>query len=330
MINAGTQFIRKVSLLVSLGNTMLDLSQMKFTFKVYQSDVETPNNAVIRIYNLSDATIAKITGPAPGGSTSTPGPEFKQVTLSGGYVNAQFGLIFLGTIKQTKRGRENAVDTYFELLCSDSDLAINFGFVNTTLETGNSSAAAQAQAVSDANTQVQPNATLGDTSGLAGGTLPRGKVFFAMGRDVSRDLAKSNQCFWSMQNGKLQYTKRTAYLPGTAVVLNAKSGLIGQPEQTEEGILITCLLNPNIVIGSVVQINNKAINTTSNAPGGVPFNQVSGIQLLASIAADGNYRAFVVEHNGDTRGNPWYTTITALSIDTSAPDNSAVAGGGNF
>lgn len=347
--SGGKQYLRKVSLLVQLGNDQLDLSNMKFTFSTRQSDVQTPNSCYIRIYNLSDQTVAKIVGPTGNsaqnqgqvtavfgqgfaGNTSA-GPEFKAVTLSAGYQNAQFGLVFQGTLKQTRRGRENAVDTYLDLLVADSDLAYNYAVVNQTLAAGSSS-----QDVFDvlvkANQEAQPGASAGISSGLSsngllGGVLPRGKVLFGMARDTARDLAKTTQSFWSIQNGKLQFTKRTSYKPGTSVVLNANTGLVGQPEQTEEGIRITCLLNPSIVIGSVVNINNKDINATTNQPGNITAydNPLGGPQLLASVAADGNYRAFVVEHHGDTRGNDWHTSITGLSIDISAPAATAVPAG---
>lgn len=345
MTNTGTQYLRKVSLLVQLGNTQLDLSNMKFTFATRQSDVGIPNSCSIRIYNLSDETVNKIVGAPPSGSfasmgaaiasaSTTPGPEFKTVTLSAGYQNAQFGLIFLGTLKQTRRGRENAVDTYLDLLVSDSDIAYNYSTLSETLAAPVTYSNIY-DAMVAANQKVQPNATGGSSSGLlapgglVGGTLPRGKVLFGMFRDTARDLAKTTQSFWSLQNGQLQFTKRTAYLPGTSVVLNANSGLVGQPEQTEEGIKIKCLLNPSIVIGSVVNINNKAINATLNQPGNVTAfdNPLGGPQLLASVTADGNYRAYVVEHHGDTRGNDWHTDTTGLSIDISAPSTSAVPAG---
>lgn len=151
---------------------------------------------------------------------------------------------------------------------------------------------------------------------------------FGMFRDYARDIATSNQTFWSIQNGKFQMIKRTAYLPGTVVILNSNSGLISQPEQTEEGIRIKSLLNPSIVIGSLVKINNGDINQTINqttAP--ISYDSFVNLQLLADVTADGNYRAYVVEHHGDTRGQDWYTNITGLAVDVSSPVNNAVPAG---
>lgn len=51
----------------------------------------------------------------------------------------------------------------------------------------------------------------------------------------------------------------TGILPGHAVVLNSQSGLVNAPEQTNDGIKFRCLLNPQLVIGGMVQINERDI-----------------------------------------------------------------------
>jgi hypothetical protein len=44
----------------------------------------------------------------------------------------------------------------------------------------------------------------------------------------------------------------------------------------------------------------------------------------ATVTNDGFYRVMVAEHVGDTRGNDWYTELTCLAADISAPASSAV------
>src|SRR4051812_5174938 len=105
----GDQYLRKVSLVVQLNDKVLDLSAMRIKFRTRQSDAETPNSCAIRVYNLSDATVNQIAGTGPN-------TEYKTVSLSGGYQSSQFGLIFGGSIKQTRVGREDAKDTYLDIL----------------------------------------------------------------------------------------------------------------------------------------------------------------------------------------------------------------------
>jgi hypothetical protein len=93
-----------------------------------------------------------------------------------------------------------------------------------------------------------------------GGTLPRGKTLFGMARTHLAELAKRNDCRWSIQNGVVTLVPNTGYLPGTAVEINSGTGMMGTPEQTDNGIIVRCLLNPAIQIGQAVKINNRDVN----------------------------------------------------------------------
>lgn len=297
------QFGRKASLVLVQGDGGLDLSQLRFRFNVKAMDAESPTNAEIRVYNLSDDTVKRIRG------------EYSRVVLQAGY-EGNFGVIFDGTIKQYRIGRENGTDTYLDILAADGDTAYNFALVNRTLRAGSTS-------LDRINAAIDAMAPKGVTAGNVlipntGGTLPRGKVLWGLARAALRGEAESNYATWNIDKGKVQVIPRKAYAPGEVVVLNGRTGLIGRPEQTVDGIRARCLINPAIVVGGRVQIDNAAINQTLQqnpdaAP--VPYNQWAGLQLLANIAADGVYRVFVIEYEGDTRANAWYAELTLLAID---------------
>lgn len=283
----------------------LDLSELRFTFLVQNADVQSPNNAVIRVYNLSDETARKIQG------------EYSRVVLQAGYQSTSYGVIFDGTIKQFKRGREDAKTSYLDILAADGDIGYNFGVCNRTLAAG-STPQERMQALSQA---MGISTTVTEGLSSTGGVLPRGKVLFGMARDMMACEARTQGATWSIQNGTVQVIALAGYLPGEAVVLNALTGLIGIPEQTEDGIRVRSLLNPRLRIGGRVQINNKDINqlvqqNPNAAP--VPFNQYTGIQLLAKVTNDGFYRLYVVEHVGDTRGGEYYSDMVCLAVDKSS------------
>ena len=105
------QYIRQVSLIVgdASGNG-IDLSQMRIRFATKQFDLQTPNTAEIRVYNLSDDTANKVQ------------KEFTKVELRAGY-DGNFGTIFAGTVVQFRRGRENPTDKYMDLIVADGDVA---------------------------------------------------------------------------------------------------------------------------------------------------------------------------------------------------------------
>lgn len=297
------QWLRKASLILVAGEKALDLSNMHFRFSVTQQDKEHPNSANIRVYNLSDDTSQQVVR------------EFSEVVLQAGY-EGSMGVIFKGTVRQYVRGKENATDSYLDLLAADGDLGYNFGVVNTTLERGATPAQVTGEIV-----KAMPGLQIGYTpNGSLGGTLPRGKVLYGMAAALMRQHTASQGQTWSIDNGRVNVIPLQGYLPDEAVVLSSATGLVGFPEQTQEGITCRCLLNPRIKTGARIQIDQRTINQTiqQNPSMPIPYNQRTGFQRLATVTADGFYRVFVAEHEGDTRGQAWHTKIIALSIDSSA------------
>lgn len=307
---ADLQFLRQVKLVVNgMGGDGLDLSQMRLRFSIKAADVESPNNAMIRIYNLSDATVKQIT------------EEYKEVELQAGY-RFNLGTIFKGTIKWFRAGREpNGVDTYLDLLAADGDIPYNQAFISKSF-------------AADTPREDRINALIAPMQELGLGTSPqihlnetggvvvngRGKVAFGMARAAAAKEAEAAGATWSIQDNEFVMIDKTKYLPGEAVVLNGQSGLIGRPEQTVEGIKARCLINPGIKVGGLVKLDNAAINTTqladsSAAP--IAYNQYTALQYVANISGDGLYRAYVIEYEGDTRSGPWYADLTLLAVSES-------------
>jgi hypothetical protein len=316
----GAQWIRQGKLIVASpslsGDTAtqpaLDLSELKFVFNIRQQDAQSPNEATIRVYNLSDATRQKIQ------------KEFTRVVLQTGYQGQQSGIIFDGTIKQTRSGRERNTDNFLDILASEGDLPYTFAVVNGTLAPG----ASQQDQLDLINKALDQYGYQVDGSGanLIGGTLPRGKVAFGMALSYLGVLAQSTGSTWVIgQGGKISMIPLTGYLPGEAVVLNSQTGLIGQPESTQEGIQALCLINPKIRVGTRIQINNTLINQTiSNDKNIVPSYDNPFAGAFASVTDDGFYRVIVQEFGGDSRGTEWYAKLTCLAIDPSAAPAASV------
>lgn len=300
------QFKRRASLILVEGDQAIDLSAFHFTFNTVQQDVESPNNCSIRVYNLSPATVSKIQG------------EFSKVVLQAGY-EGSFGVIFQGTIKQYRLGKQNGTDTYLDILAADGDEA----YIKATLSQSLAAGWNQTDTVKAAVKSMEAfGVQAGFTSDLStlGGTIPapRGKVLFGMSRALLRNATRNMLTTWNIQDGKVNVLRTDGYLPGEVVVLTAATGLIGVPEQTNEGIRVRCLLNPKIVIGGLVQVDNKTINQTVQQKDNEPrriYNSRTALQFLATTASDGFYRVFVAEHEGDTRGQNWYTNLVCLSMN---------------
>lgn len=294
------QYLRRVSLVFSneAGDTA-DLSDLHFKFRVARGDIQSPNTADIRVYNVSDETLNALQ------------KEFSAVTLQAGY-EGSFGVIFNGTVMQIRRGRENPTDTYLDITAADGDAAYNFGIVNVSLAAG-STPKQQVDAITKAlkSYGIAP----GGIEGLPEKKLPRGKVMFGLARDSMRTIAEDAQVSWSFQNGKIQTVPLNGYMQGSVVEINSTTGMIGLPEQTLDGIKVRTLLNPNIKIGSAIRINNASILQFRY---GTDINSFTSNALAAQSIhtnADGLYKVLYVNYDGDTRGQSFYSDITCVSID---------------
>jgi hypothetical protein len=139
-------------------------------------------------------------------------------------------------------------------------------------------------------------------------------VIYANARDHLKKLADTYGFTWSVQDGNLVFISQGAYLPNQAVVITSKTGMIGTPQQTTEGIDVKALLNPNIKVHGRIQLDNASIARmkidfwTPGSPANTP----------SPISHDGFYYALLVEHSGDTRGQEWYSNLRLLTVDISS------------
>lgn len=301
------QFGRKASLIVGQDNgAALDLSQLRVRFSIKRGDLQTPNSARFRVYNVSETTRQRIQ------------KEFTRVVFQGGYAG-NYGILFDGTIKQVRRGRESQTDTYLDITAADGDSAYNFAVVNTTLAAGS----VAADHVAAACTAMNPyGVTQGYLPELPTNPLPRGKVMFGMARDFMRWTAKTCQTVWSIQDGKAIMVPETSYMPGEIPVITAETGMVGLPEQTQNGISIKMLLNPSVKIGRLIRIDNDSVQQYEYSLNVGQQAQNERIQLQAKLQDDGYYYVMLAEHDGDTWGNDWYTEVVCLAADvTVLPDS---------
>ena len=302
---SSSQFGRKWGLIVGSGNDALDLSALEIEFKTVQSSESSPDTALIRIFNPNPNTVNKIQ------------KEYTSVALQAGYLNGNFGVIFNGTIMQVRTGKLSNVDRFLDIMAADGYLWHSYGFVNTTISanaSNQSQLSAMTQSLNNANVNIDPHAT--EVLAPTGGILPRGKVLMGTGRAYLNDLSDKTNSQWFIENGTLKFMALDSYLPGEEVIINSNTGMVGVPESTESGIMVKCLLNPKIKIGTRVKLNPQDIvNTTVKQQGYPTYKSTS---FFASLNPNGDFVCIVKEHLGQTRGNTWYTNLVCLNIDPSS------------
>src|SRR5437660_1663880 len=294
MASPGAQFGRAFSLQllstpISGQQNIVEIgSDLRVRFQITANDIETPNAAVLRVYNLSSEGVKCLIA------------ECGQVIVNAGY-GENIGTLFKGTIKQFRRGKERNVDSYLDILAADGDLAYNFGLASVSLP-GGSSTNQRFQALTQSlGVPADPSTT----SVLAanqptGGILPRGKVMFGLARYYMGDLAKTANVRWSIQNGQAILVPISGYLPGDIIKINSTSGMISVPEATEQGITVTTLLNPAIKIGYQVQINEADVTETVIKEQFFPEYTHLNLVAIVDPSTEGLYRVIVIEYEGDS------------------------------
>ena len=278
---------------------------LRVKFEIEQTTLQSPNKALIWVYNLSDAHATALASMQPYGP----------VTLSAGYTGGS-GLIFSGDLKQARKGRENPTDTFVAFSAADGLQAYKHSVTVQSLAPGSTP-------LDHLNTFVSSFAKYGVSLGYAPTALltkfkyPRAVAFAGDTKEYMRTLALSNQCSWSILNGKVEMVPAGSNVPSGPVTLNSATGMIGMPEQTVEGVFVRSLINPAILVNRLVQIDQADIQQAQlfiDRGGGIENPQNAA---LPSLAADGVYSVYSIKMSGDTRANPWFMDCFCLPANQS-------------
>lgn len=281
--SGSTLFGRRYKLIVGTGGTGgIEVSDLHCTFTVEKSMSTDANPSVIQIFNLAPNTRNNI---------MTSG---KRIIIEAGYKGPQYGLIFDGDIVQTLKRANNGIDKITEIISQDGDVFLNSGFISVSYSAGQTSQSIIEGMAGIADKEM----SLGSISeNLKGTQLARGKAMFGQPKDYARKIAKGEGALFYVCDRKINLVKPMDLPKDEIVSLSPHSGLIGTPEQTEDGVKAKCLLNPLLNLNKLVHIDNEYIQQTAD-----------GGQLSSGV-----YKIISVIHRGDTRGNDWYTEFTGIA-----------------
>jgi hypothetical protein len=301
----------------------LDLSNLRCTFSIQKTTLQTPNMLYARIYNLAPETMAKVI-------------SFTRIQVHAGYKYASYGAIYDGEVIQYRRGKENPVDTYLEIHAADGD-TINNG---TMLFKAYPAGTKKRQVLDDLNAkkkQLDPNFKVDQIdSGLYTAQFQRGTVVVGHSKVIERRMFLSSGAQHFIDNGAFLAITEDHYRDGEVVVLSPNTGLVGLPEVTPQGIQAKCLLNPKLKLGGLVKIDTNILSGVAYTPGtatktdangqvipgdtsgGKIFNTNEWRQQMetAYTSPIGQYKILLMTYTGDTRGNPWYCDITCIAMDS--------------
>jgi hypothetical protein len=273
----------------------VDLSGLRCMFRIEKNFANHMQFGEVIIYNLNPETESAIMMLG------------SQVVLKAGYENGSFGVIFRGYIFQALRGKEDGVTYFLKLVCIDGDDALNMGFCSFAIASGQPQRVIAAQI---ARSSTVPFRALHVDENLGDHKLQRGKVVFGQPRDYLRNIALNDNASFYMDNGEAHIAKVEREPTSDIVVkINSETGMIGMPQQTEYGIEVRTLLNPQIKINNFIELNNRDVQPMQLSFGASP--------VLLDL--DGLYRVIKIIATGDTRGNDWYYDIETVSQEGMLP-----------
>jgi len=291
------------------GNTRtLDLSELHIQFRVVSAILPTPKYAEVRIWNLDPTNVNLLM------------KEFKHISLSVGYGDSDTAVIFAGGIARISAGSEDAVNSFVDILAQDGDAGINWAVTNKTLGPGWTDDDVYDQLISDFSTK-----------GLSAGSRPdfdihpgiRGLTLQGQTSSLMTNLAQRQGCDWFVEGGQVYMVKHGDVIRSASIpTLTPATGLLGVPVATYEGVQASCLIDPRIATGGVVNIQNSLITqlVQREIVLGLDSPQNVAPQLNTSLGNGfGQYKVLYFNHAGDTRGNEWSTNFVGIAVDGTVP-----------
>ena len=263
------QFGRQWKLDISNEQETLSITQLRVAFEIDKTINEKPNPAKIQVWNLNRDHINQLLS-----------QDYKKASLSVGY--NELRQIYSGDITKVRIQRDG-LDFVLTLECSDGHVAYTQSRAKTTLKAG----ATDKQIVEEIQ-KTMPKVQAGAMDIPNQRKLPRGKVLNDNSRDILTKVARNNGADWSIQDGSLIFLPKDKVLNDEAVLISQETGMINAPEQTDDGLEITCLLNPALQIGGLVKVE-------------------SIIEYF-----NGEYKVIKLAHSGDGLGGDWQSKMTVV------------------
>ena len=304
------QFLRTYTLYISgpkypvYGNNITSAREISdpisIKFELHKSVLNDANFGEITLYNLSPDTEKEII------------QQGSEVVLEAGYKDNK-GIIFKGQLFQPIRGKSNNLDYYLKLIVIDGD-----SFINLTWDSETIPANSTKRQLAEQILRSSGNIDTGNINNLPNynyidGSEPvteRAKVIFGPPAKYLNDLAKMGNSTFHVDEGQASFFNPMDKDRVNSHIINKDTGMIGLPQQVDNGIEVKVLLNPSIKLGDMIKIDNKSVQIKEYSYGQVPY-------LLDS---DGLYRIIKIDYTGESRGQSWYTKIKAISQNGFTPD----------
>lgn len=266
------QFGRRWQLDIIGNGDAFRVEKLRVAFDIEKTINDKPNPAKFQIWNLNRNHINQLLSGA-----------YHTVILSVGYNQVQ--TIYKGDISRVEIKRDG-LDFIIEIEGGDGRVAYTQSRVCTSLKAG----VTEEQIVKHLKNSLI-NVKDGPTQIIDNRALPRGKVLQGDSRVLLNICCKNNKADWSIQDGQFLFLPKNYVIDEPAILISQETGMISSPEQTDDGLEVTCLLNTNIKIGGLIELRSIIEH----------FN--------------GQYKVVRLVHSGDGIGGDWLSKILVVNGD---------------
>ncbi len=295
------QFKRVVSLVVGANGEGVDVSALRVAFSIRKTATKTPNDCVVKIWNLRPESRAKV---------EVIGAV---VILKAGYeLEAGPQTIFSGNVTRALTVRDGA-DWVTELELRDGHLEFRDTSVSLAYSPGTSAKAVLNDLLPRFGLAVAPLPQVI-------GAYPDGFSFVGRLRDAVDKVAAKAGLEWSIQNRVVQVVVKGQTLNRLVHRISPSSGLIGSPAREQRTLTDKAAAKEGYALGQagvqrstrtnrvgetkeVLQVFGykiKSLLLPSIYPG-------SYVQLSSHDVKDEFFRVEELTHVGDTHGDDWHT-----------------------
>jgi hypothetical protein len=275
------------------GADVIEITDMRFRFKVKKTLGKEPNTCEIEVTNLSEQSRAELQG------------KVLRVTLAAGYA-ATLGTIFVGDSRDIDSAPDGP-DWTTTIQLGDGERGYRHGRTSNSFKAGTLVDRVLRKIADDMQLD---STTVGSVEALRGRQYVAGYV--AHGR-AARELDRVLRGYgleWSIQDGKLQILEPEKATVESVVELDADSGLIGSPTLNTPGSSTSLSPFTGRVTSSKGKPTLKARSLLQPEirPGRrVRIDSVTGIRGLFKVTE--------VTHSGDTSGSDWFSDFEGVQVD---------------
>jgi len=253
--------------------------QIYVDFNIEKSISGKANDASIRIYNLNES------------SRNSIGNEFTDVEIEAGYIPNggpdNTGVIFSGQVRDFEHVREGS-DIITSVNAGDGDKAIRKSTISKTYPAGSTAE----EVMLDIFSEFSKN-------GVKQGewVFPPMEPFirpYTICGPAAREaniLGRGRGFYWNIQNQVMEIIPRDFNLPLITPV-NKKTGMIGYPKITDNGLRVDSLINPEIRPNRLIMVESEVVDLNAD---------------------NGEYRVGRCDYRGDNKKGPFNMTIHAES-----------------